>query len=196
MNQQNVLLFGVTAHGNSNQQKNYFPETSFFIVCHVHLLPCCLYPLEVLAAGIQQFIGNRSSSKGMPLSQPSAWRSGWGSWDVRALSVRTCAVSLHPVPSIDAHITSRIQWKTDLLLAKLHCFQKAWWESEFVDVFTWGEAVAGIGCSSFSVVVLLVQVNLGNTSSRQRYPLGYAKKLLLLVLRTISILWLPHKCLD
>lgn len=38
------------------------------LVCVVHLLPPCLYPLEVLAAGIQQFMGNRSSSKDMPLS--------------------------------------------------------------------------------------------------------------------------------
>lgn len=78
MNQQNVLLFRVTAHGNSNQQKNYFPETSFFIVCHVHLLPCCLYPLGVLAVGIQQFIGNRSSSKDMPLSLLSPQLGGVG----------------------------------------------------------------------------------------------------------------------
>lgn len=204
MNQQNVLLFEVTAHDSSNQQKNSFPEGSFFTVSCA--FAPYLYPWEVLAVGIQQFIRNWSSSKDVPLSLLNPQLGGGEVPEILCLGYckgknpvgcmcplceSMCAVSLHPSPSIDAHITDKIQWKTHLQLAKLHCFQKPWWDWICgCHQLRWGS------CWVRMQVVLLVWLKLRNTSSRQRYPLGYAKKLLLPVLRTISILWLHHRCLD
>lgn len=190
-------MFGVIAHGNSNQQKNYFPESSFFSVSRA-FASSLFIPLGGSCCGDSVVHKELNKKQGCASSHPSA-RRRWDSWNLVfgvlqgqnpvgytcPLCENMCAISLHPKPSIEAHITNRIRWKTDLQLAKLYCFQKAWWDSGFVDVVSWGGAAAGLGCRSFSAVVLLVWIKLGNTSSRQRYPLGYAKKLLLLVARTL-----------
>lgn len=112
-------------------------NSSLCVRCICFLL--CSYPLEspleVLAVGIQQFVGTWSSSEDKPLCVLSPqlggevggilclWycrgRNQWACMCTRSEHVCGNCTS-QPSPNTDAHATSSIQWKATLLLAKPH----------------------------------------------------------------------------